>query len=249
MIFELENGKDFIEILKQLKDIFTEVKFIVDNDDGIKTGMMDPSHTMFLSMNLPKGAFKRFEFNEDVNEYGFGVDLAKISKIKTSGDDQLTVDLTDEEICFNLKSKKTSKKYKFNNLVIENDVKQVPPIQYNNEILIKASTLLEYISSFPDITDIVEIIFDDKIKISGKEGISELEIEIETDDNHTILNYKKESESVKARFRVEYLVKILKTLKISDYIILKLNDGAPIRLDANIFGEGEIIFFLAPLAD
>jgi len=249
MKLELENGRDFIEILKQLKDIFTELKLVI-TEEGLKTGMLDPSHTMFLGMNLPKDIFKNFEFDES-EECDLGIDLDKISKIKTAGTDGLIITLSDkDEICFNLYSKNATKKYKFGNILIDADIRNVPVIDYNNKALIKASMLIEHISSFTAMSEIIEVIFDDnEIKLKSKEGITELEIDIDTNDNQSVLSYTKNDEEVIAKFRVEYLAKILKTLKISDYIELSLNNGTPIKLDANIFGGGEISFFLAPLVD
>jgi proliferating cell nuclear antigen PCNA len=241
----IEDGKNFMAMLKGLKNIFTELKFVV-NKDGMKTAMMDPSHTMFLGLELPPDCFSEFECDGEVE---FGLDLEKISKIKVKSKEELKLEVDDSELKFKLISGKAVKTYRIASVVINEELKEIPDIQFDSEVMINANVLQEYVDAISGVSESMKIrVLDDKVVFEANDsGVVNLSIEVDKEDNKILRLEKKTDGEIVGVFRAEYIKDILKILKISDYVELKLSKDAPLRIDANVFGVGCATFIIAPM--
>lgn len=240
------NGDFFKNIILCIKD-FTDLVNIEYNEDGLIINTTDNMHTSMLYLKINKILFDK---KYDIKKSGvFGINLNKFNDVLKTSSKNCIIELIkkedDEDINIKLinDNKKINFKLKLLNIISDNYNSM--NINYNYQIKMSSEEFektIKKVSSFGSdcyiYTDQENIYID----VSGDIGYGSFSI---NDIVHEI-DYKNEEN--KNKYSLSYLLKICKSSKISENIIINLNKNLPLKVTFN-HEYANITYYLAPKVD
>lgn len=238
MKLELENFKNFKDVLIAAEQFLQEIKIEADRD-GLRFRGLDKSHIAFIGMDVKSDYFDSFEIDQPDNCVIDTNELVKILK-RSKNSDTLLFEFDNENVKFQFvnEDKGTKRSFNLRQIDIEYDSPTLPQIQY------------------PVKVDIDSKLFDDGLK--DCELYSEkVKLQAENENLYLIAdgnfgNYKSnlqlyesvnKAESV---FSLDFLKRFFKLANLSTELVLEMGNNMPLSLTMEDDDGLKVDFLLAP---
>ena len=215
--------------------------------DGISLIAADRAMVAVVDFTIAAKAFESFEVDK---EESIGVNITNLLSVLTraGSDDKLSLALQDAKLEVMLQG---ASRRRFLLPLLDISQEEVPPIdqlEFNSRVELKPEVLQSGIDDAEIIAD--SIVFEaspNRFTMLAEGDVSKTELELEKGNTALIgLELKGEAESVKARYALDYLKKMVKASRIADSVILEYGQDYPIRLGFRAGDKVKLDFILAP---
>ncbi|MFH0837394.1 MAG: hypothetical protein V1870_04655 [Candidatus Aenigmatarchaeota archaeon] len=234
----LEDTGILRESMASIAELIDEAELVI-RQDGIKLVSSDRAVVVVVDFFLDKSAFRDYNYDTDMRA---GVNLLNLLRIlKRAGTDDLLEIKVDKKIELKFKGS-SSRKFTLPIIEVSND--ELPPIDkldFASSFEIDSSALSNAVDDADIVSDtLLFLTADNKVIINADSDQSAVELEI------TSLKDFKSSESSRARYSIEYLKKIIKAKKMSDFTSVAYSTDYPMKIVFNTPGKARLSFILAP---
>ena len=251
-LFEIKTVQaNAIRILcEALKDILTDVNLQITTE-GLKIMSMDGSKAAVINLKLEAS---KFEYYYCVNNIKAGLNMTSLHKIIKSikNNDTLKLYINKHEpnkLCIEIqnKEKKTLILTVLKLLDIDEDILEIPNIEFDNVITMPSNDFQSYIRELSIITNKIRIKSDDsKFILYGIGDFAETSITVGESTKH-ITDRKINIES--ELFNIKYLLLFTKSTNLCTTVEIYLKNNFPLILIYNVANLGKLQYCLAPLVE
>lgn len=222
---------------KLLKDTIDTVSQLIDEGlfrlktDGIELVASDRATVSVVELKLSSSCFDVYKCDKNTS---IGLNLISLlSVLKRAGsDDRLALNLNEEENRLEITLEGRSVR-RFAIPLLDISPEEVPPIhqlQFPALLEIKADILEQGIVDADVIADSVVIeIGDNKLKMFAEGDSSKTELNIEKGSD-ALVNLVSEK-TVRSRYPLDYLKKMIKASKIADNVTMRLGSDYPLKME------------------
>ncbi|MFO7711149.1 MAG: proliferating cell nuclear antigen (pcna) [Candidatus Woesearchaeota archaeon] len=232
--------KDSISIISEL---ITEARFTVTKQ-SMKLVAMDPANVAMVIFELFSSSFTEYNLEKDT-EFSINLNYFKQILRRAGSSDTLTLELKESKLNVILKG---SSKRKFSMSVLEAEDKEqkIPTLEFAASITVPCATLSNVVEDAAVINaDSVSFMSDDKkATFIAESDLNKVDIELEPSDEITIKN--ESGESVKAKYSIEYLKKMVSGSKLSETVRINFGKDYPLKLEYVSVDKVRLEFVLAP---
>jgi len=236
-----------VDLLKNsipiIAEIIDEGLFKITKD-GIS--LLSPDRTMVsvIDFNLKPAAFDKFEVDEDVS---IGLNLANFVSVlkRAKSSDKLVLEYEKGNKLKVIIKGSGTRSFEIPIIEIKTEKPPVEQLEFKGRIEIESSMMEEGIADAEIAGD--SVIFEatkDSFKIYSKGDVSSTEMKIMQGDQG-LIGVKAEG-SVKARYPLEYLKKIIKAGKLSKQLVLEFGTDYPMRMSFDALDKLTLKIILAP---
>jgi len=232
--------KDSISIISEL---VSETRIKVSSG-GIELIAMDPANVAMVVFKLFPSAFTEYSVEKPVD---IAVNLANLRQIlrRANPTDMLTMELKENRLKVQLKSSSTRTFY-LPIIDIEEKEQKVPELKFPVSIQTSSLVLNEAIGDADIVAESVSFLASPGVFALNAEGdMNTAAIEIKADDTTKI----QASESVKSKYSVEYLKKMIEGSKLADSVKIEFNKDYPLKITYAKVDKVMLSFILAPRVD
>lgn len=239
-------------LIEALKDILTDANLVFDNS-GVKLIAMDSTNTVLIHMKLESDKFELYKCNEKIT---IGVNMLNLFKlIKTmQNTDTLTLFINENNnnklgIRINNHEKNATTNYELNLLDIPEENINIPPAEFDSELILPSSDFQKLIRDMINIGNTVEIKSIGSNLIFNCDGdfANQSTILGETTEG---LQYKQKQNPefpVQGLYSLKYLTLFTKCTNLSPHIQLYIKNDYPLIIQYSIASLGTIKLCLAPI--
>ncbi len=214
------------------------------SEEGIRVNGMDVSHVGFVDFLLSNKDCEYITFTKATD---IGISLSVLSRaIATcSGSECITLSESGDRLKVVFKAEGRSANFELPTLHIQDDIVQIPEMEYGAIIKAKSSDIAGIIRDLAAFGDNAVLCLDESgfhVRVKGDLGDGELTLE-PTEERDMSL----EGDTVEVEYSMKYLQQIVKhASSMATTTELAFQDGQPLRVTAE-FGKASIfIAYLAP---
>ena len=200
MKIELNDIKNFKNILTNVEYFLEEVKFEVDSD-GLRFRGLDKSHIAFIGIYVEKEYFDEFKIDEPQSCVVDAHEMNQVLK-RARNNDTLILSFDESNLKFQFINKDTKRNFKIRQVDMEYDSPEMPNIQYPATFSVQYKLLMESVKDAE--------LYSEKVKLHTKN----YSLLLETDGNYgdyvseiSILE-KKSKEFLKGQHRLMEKIKL-----------------------------------------
>jgi proliferating cell nuclear antigen len=231
--------KDSISVLSELVN---EASFKI-GPNGVELVAMDPANVAMVIFKLLSSCFVEYDVKEEIK---IAIDLSRMKQVlrRASPNDILTLDLEEDKLKIQLKSK-TTRMFSLPVIEIEEKEQKIPQLTFPVTIKTKSDILTSAIEDADIVAESVSFIAEqNKFTIEAEGDLNKATVDMNQGEDTNIVSDSKEK--IKARYSIEYLKKMINGSKLSDDVIIQFNKDYPLRLEYKEVDKVSIAFVLAP---
>lgn len=235
MVLKLEDPRLMSEAISIISDLVSEVRIKL-LEDGMSIIAVDPANVALVVFKLPKESFVEY----DAGNVVWGVNLVDLKKILKRA--SIGSSIVFEEVAGKLKISIFDKiKRIFNLALIEvtSEDKDIPELNPAARAEIDGNDFARAIEDANVVADSCAFIVEEnKFSVEGSGNLNSARAEF-SGENIELFG------AGRAKYSLEYLMKFIKAVKISDKVVVSFSDDHPLRMDfpGEKMGIG---FILAP---
>lgn len=233
---ELENIKNFKDVLINAEYFLDEIKFELDND-GMRFRGLDKSRVAFINMIINSEYFDVFEIEEPCSCIVDTQELLKVLK-RAKNDDKLIFSFNDSDLKLQFIKKDVKRNFKIRQVDIEYDSPPVPNIEYPAKFEVNYKQLIDGVKDAE--------LYDMKVKFKTNGNNLSLISDGEFGDYKSNIPLLEDIGRYSSVFSISWLNKIFKINKLSDTIIIHIGNNMPLLLEFEDDNGLEVDFLLAP---
>lgn len=235
--------KDSITIISEL---VTEGRFKIKKNE-IELIAMDPANVAMIIFRLLSSCFATYDVPE---EKEINLNLTNLKQVlkRASAKDIVSLSVTnDNKLEVQLKSN-TIRTFSIPLLELDEREQKVPTLTFPVNITLPSTTLNNAIEDVDIVAESVSFIAEpNKFSITATGDLSKANIEMNKGDDIKI--DMENDKTIRAKYSIEYLKKIIQGSKISNEAALHFNDNYPLKVDYRVIDKVLISFILAPRVD
>ncbi len=226
-----------------IAEIIDEGVFKV-NQNGLS--LLSPDRTMVavVDFQLLSSAFEEFKVESDAE---LGLNLANLVAVlkRAKAGDKLTLQLREKNRLEIIMEGNGKRKFEIPLLDIKTEKPPVEQLNFPGKIELETGVLENGIADADVVSDSVVLEAGPGLfKMWAKGDVSSAELELKKGDNG-LLNITAQS-SIKARYPLEYLKKMVKAAKLSKQAIIEFGTDYPMRIEFKAIDKVILKFVLAP---
>jgi proliferating cell nuclear antigen len=214
------------------------------NQNGLS--LLSPDRTMVavVDFSIPSAAFDEFSV-EGVQEVGVNMSsLVDVIKRIKSNDKVIIQSGKDNRVLINLEGS-GKRKFKLALLDIKTEKPPIDQLKFTGRVELKSELLEDAIADAEIVADsLVMQASPELFRITTKGDTSSTELELRKGEEGLV--NMQASDSLRARYPLEYLKKMIKAAKISDKVMLEFGTDYPMRLGFTAVDRISLKFILAP---
>ncbi|HLC20262.1 MAG TPA: proliferating cell nuclear antigen (pcna) [Candidatus Nanoarchaeia archaeon] len=230
--------KDSVSIIS---DLVTEAKFIIKKD-GLELIAMDPANVAMVIFRLLSTCFTEYDVKQTVE---IPINLTQFKQVlrRANSNDMVTLEYEDAKLKIQFQSD-TVRTFSLPAIELDEKEQRVPELNFPVSIETSSSVLSEAVGDVEIVAESVTF-QSDKLKfiVAAEGDLSKARIEIPTND---VTKITSKNDSVRAKYSVEYLKKMIEGSKISDKVTIQFSNDYPLRLDYKQMDKVSLSFILAP---
>ncbi len=236
--------KESVSIISELVD---EAKFKVDKDK-IELIAMDPANVAMVMFKLLSSAFAEYDVPKDIE---LAVKLDSLNQIlkRAKPTDVLLMELDEEKNRLKIRLKgESTRTFHIALIDLDEEEQKVPNLKFSASIKIPALMFNEAIEDVGVVGETVSLIAEPErftIKAEGRMNAANIEV---TADESTELKVG-DRKKVVSKYSIEYLKKMIKGSRLTDTMLIELDDDYPMALEYIIIDRLMLRFVLAPRTD
>ncbi|MDI6826162.1 MAG: proliferating cell nuclear antigen (pcna) [Candidatus Aenigmarchaeota archaeon] len=229
--------------LSTIRELIDEGIFKVDKN-GLSLIAADRAMVAVVDFKLPATIFDKFEVDK---EQSIAVNMTNLVSVlkRVAPNEKLEIELKDNKLEIVVKNSSTRK---FTVPLLDITQEEIPPInqlEFSARAKIKADVLKNGIEDADIVSD--SVVFDaskDRFNMSASGDISSVELTLEK-GNDALLDLNVTG-TVRARYPLDYLKKMIKASKLANEISLRWSKDYPMRMDFTSVDKVSLGFVLAP---
>ncbi len=230
------------ESITIVSELVSEVRFKV-NATAMEMIAMDAANVSMIIFKMFSSAFAEYKVD---GETELGLNLLNLKQIlrRAKKSDILTLELAEDKRLKILLKSKISRTFYVPLIDIHEGEQQVPKLEFKGKVKTKSEVISDAVEDADVISDSISFIIEEnKFFIEAKGDSSKLKVEVPNDEDTSITSSQP---SIKAKYSIEYLKKILKASKLSEDVELQLSTDYPLKLNFVSQDKLQMIFILAP---
>ena len=212
--------------------------------DGISLLASDRAMVAAVDFKLSSSVFEEYEIDK---EQSIGLDIPNFLSVlkRASAKDKATFNLQDSKLEIVLEN---SSRRRFVLPLLELSQEEVPRIdqlEFSTRAKINSDVLESGIEDAEVVAD--SVVFEaspSRFVMKAEGDISSTQLELEK--GNEALDELKVAGSVKARYPLDYLKKMIKAAKLSDSVLLEWAQDYPLKMSFEVEGKLKLDFVLAP---
>ncbi len=231
--------KDSISVISELVN---EARFKI-GPNGVEMVAMDPANVAMVIFKLLSSCFVEYDVKEEVK---IAIDLSRMKQVlrRASPNDILTIDLEEDKLKIQLKSK-TTRVFSLPVIEIEEKEQKIPQLTFPVTIKTKSDILTSAIEDADIVAESVSFIAEqNKFTIEAEGDLNKATVDMNQGEDTNIVSDSKEK--IKSRYSIEYLKKMVNGSKLSDNVIIQFNKDYPLKLEYKEVDKVALSFVLAP---
>jgi proliferating cell nuclear antigen len=247
--FKTVQGTTIKGLFESLKEILNDVNIRFDKT-GMKITAMDGNKCACVHIKLDSDKFEQYQCNS--NMVTAGVNMSSLFKlVKTIGSHD-TVSFViyknkpfELHIFFSNEVKNTSTTSILKLLDIDEDIYQIPDVQFDSQINMPSVDFQKYCRDLSVISDYVEIKSSDTIlEFNAFGDFANQKIQINQTSNGMIIT--KSNKTVSGKYSLKYLNLFTKSTNLSNIVEMYLMTNYPLILVYYVGNLGKLQYCLAP---
>ncbi len=236
------------ESISIISELVNEARFKV-NQNAMELVAMDPANVAMVVFKLLSSSFIEYDIKKDTE---IAINLSNLKQVlrRASPKDILTIELS-EDNRFNIQLKSsTIRNFSLPLIALEEKEQKVPDLKFSVMIKTSSSLLNEAIDDVDVVGESVVFIAqtnDDgnkKFILQAEGDLNQARIEI-TDGDKTGISITS-NETIKSKYSIEYLKKMINGSKLSDEVIIQFSKDYPLKLEYKTIDRVLLSFILAP---
>lgn len=221
MILKLEDPRMLSDAIGIISEVVSEVRIKL-LEDGLSIVAVDPANVALVIFKLPKESFSEYDAGNEV----WGVNLGDLKKIlKRAG---VNASVVFEEDKGKLKITIFDKiKRIFHLALVEISVedKDIPELNFAARVEMDSIDFTQAVEDASVVADSCAFILSEKnFVVEGSGNLNSARAEFSKGDLEMF-------GMGRAKYSLEYLMKFIKAIKISDRVVVNFSDDYPLRLD------------------
>tara|TARA_Y100000310_G_C20691013_1_gene822193 strand:- start:836 stop:1558 length:723 start_codon:yes stop_codon:yes gene_type:complete len=235
MIIKLDNPKLLSDAIGIISEIVTEVRIKL-LEDGMSIIAVDPANIALVIFKLPKTSFSQYEAGREI----WGVNLEDLKKIfrRASHSSSIVFEQEDNQLKISIFDK-VKRVFSLALIEVESEDKEIPDLKFSCKVELDSISFSQAIEDMKVVADSCSLIAGEGFFIlEGLGDLNSARVEFSGDEAEI-------SGIGKSKYSLEYLMKFIKGVKISDRVVVNFSEDYPLRLDfpGEKIGVG---FILAP---
>lgn len=244
MKLTLAEPKFLTDSISIISELVNEVRFKIDKDK-IELIAMDPANVAMIIFKLLSSTFTEYSVGKET-EIAVSLDSFKqiLKRAKPSDILMLELDEKNNKLKIQLRGEST-RTFNISLIDIEEKEQKIPELNFS--VKIETNTLIfdEAIEDMDIVGESVALAAQpDKFIIEAIGSLNTANVEISTDDETSII--MKGKDTIKSKYSIEYLKKIIKASKLANTVTLQFDKDYPLRADYVVRDKLSFSVILAP---
>jgi len=243
MRLTLAENKYFKDSIMIISELVTEARFKIGKD-AIELVAMDPANVAMVIFKLLSSCFTEYKVEKPVEVC---LNLSNLKQVlrRVKPDDILIIELDSENrLKMQLKSS-TTRTFFLPLIDIEEKEQKIPDLKFPLTVKVPVDTFNEAIEDSDIVAESVTLVAEkNKFSILAEGDLSKVNIEIPKGEEINIA--MDVADTVKARYSIEYLKKMVLGSKLSEEVTIRFNKDYPLKLEYKTIDKVSISFILAP---
>jgi len=241
----LDDAKTFKDSLALVNELINEGVFSFSKE-GIKLVAMDSTSVSMVIFHLLPSVFSEYALEKEF-KVGLSIDQIRNVLKRITGTERVVIKISEEvfqiEIFGNHK-----KSFKLPILDLEKEPLRVPNLEFTSEIELNPDTLKDAVEDVAIISDSITFhSIPNQFSLKSTSGTSQVEINLEPSTSQGLIKLDVKEES-KAKYSVDYLIKMIKANKISDTLLIGFKTDFPLKLEYATTDKLRVTYILAPMS-
>ncbi len=240
MKLTLAEPKYLKESISIISELVNEARLKI-TPNAIELVAMDPANVAMVVFKLLSSAFVEYEIKTPV-EIAINLNNLKAVLRRAKPNDMLSLEMADNKLKIKFKSN-TTRTFSLPIIEIDEKEQKVPELSFPISISTESSILSDSIDDADIVGESVSFIAEPKkFTVLAEGDLNRAQIEIGADEQ-TEINAEA---TVKAKYSVEYLKKMVQGGKLADKVIVQFNKDYPLKLSYVSVDRVSLAFILAP---
>ena len=244
MKLTLSDSKLLTDSISIISELVNEAVFKVDKEK-IELIAMDPANVAMVFFKLLSSAFEEYSVAENTE---IAVSLESLKQVlrRAKPTDVLTLELDKEKNKLKLTLKGDSKRsFSISLIDLKEANRRVPSLEFPLKINTTSSIFDEAIEDMSVVAESLSLIGSkESLILEAESSLNHAKVEIQNDKD-TIIETKS-NDSIKSRYSIEYLKKIIKGGKLSPNVSLEFSKDYPLKIQYDVKDKLQLGFVLAP---
>ena len=240
----LSEPKYFKDSISIISELVYETKIKI-NKTGMTIISMDSANVAMVVFKLLSSSFSEVDVDEEIL---LGVNLNNLKQIlrRVENSDILILETDGSEAKLHITIKgKTTRKFAIPVIDVDERDQKEPSLDFTGDVSMPATLLKSAIEDANVVSDSLAFIINGgKFIVAADGDLNEVKVEISPDEDVKIENTS-ESE-VRAKYSIEYLMKMISGSKLSDEVVLQFGVDYPIKMSFVSVDKLSLSFVLAP---
>jgi proliferating cell nuclear antigen len=231
--------RDSVAIISELVN---EVRFKI-TPDAIELVAMDPANVAMVIFKLFSSCFTEYDVKKASE---IAINLSNLKQIlkRAGANDMLTMEVTSENKLQVMMKGTSTRTFSLPIIDLQEKEQKIPELNFAITINTPCSVFSSAVEDADIVAESVSMVADDKkLTINAEGDLSQAKVEIKGDDTKITASGK---DTVKAKYSIEYLKKMLGGSKFADEVELSLNNDYPLKLEYKVVDKVQLAFILAP---
>lgn len=239
----LAEPKYLKESVSIISELVNEARFRI-TPNSVELIAMDPANVAMVIFKLLSSSF--VEYNVD-KEIKIAVNLSNLKQVlrRVKATDMVSIELEqDNKLKIQLKGE-TIRTFYIPTIDLEDREQRVPELNFPVTILTNVELLNDIVEDANIVAESVIFSVDkNNFNVYAEGDLSKAHIEVKTGEDTKITNSAKDT--IKARYSIEYLKKMIGGSKLADTVKIQFNKDYPLRLEYTVVDRMSLSFILAP---
>ncbi|MBS3119614.1 proliferating cell nuclear antigen (pcna) [Candidatus Woesearchaeota archaeon] len=231
------------ESVSIISDLVNEANFKVTKE-GIELVAMDPANVAMVVFKLFSSAFTEYKVDKEQN---LAINLNNLKQIlrRAGPNDMVSIEVQDDaKLKVQLRGNST-RTFSLPIIDLEEKAQKVPELEFPVQVETEAATFTEAIEDADIVAESVSFVADGgAFRVDAEGDLSNASIELK-DGKKTKVTSKQKG-TIRAKYSVEYLKKMIQGSKVSESVKIQFNKDYPVKLDYHTIDKVMLSFILAP---
>ncbi|MGM5484127.1 MAG: proliferating cell nuclear antigen (pcna) [Nanobdellota archaeon] len=243
----LSEPKYFKDSISIISELVSETRIKVSNT-GLTIISMDPANVAMVIFKLLSSCFSEYKV-ESETEIGLNLNNLKQVLKRVEVSDIMELETSDNNSRLDITVKgRVTRKFSLPMITLDDKEQKEPNLEFNVDVTMPATLLSSAIEDADVVADSVSIIGNtNKMTVSAEGDLNKVEVDIENSDEVKITN--KAEATVKSKYSIEYLKKLIAGSKISDNVQISFSNDYPMKMSFVSVDKASLSFILAPRVD
>lgn len=221
MILKLDDPKLLGDAIDIISNVVVEVRIKL-LEDGLSVVAVDPANVALVIFRLPKESFSQYEAGGQV----WGVNLGDFKKIlkRASGAASITLEEVEGKLKITIYDR-VKRNFSLALVEISAEDKDIPDLNFAARVEMNAKDFSQAVEDASVVADSCAFqLKDDIFEIEGKGTLNAAKAEFSGGEMELFGQGR-------SKYSLEYLMKFVKGLKVSNNVVVSFSDDYPLRLD------------------